>query len=183
MRPATVLLTAAKVAVLLARCDAPFAARCRWPGQKATALKASALADRLQPVATATNRCPNTSDFGRTEVDAWNQPFLISCEPGNPIMVVVTSVGRDGVRGTADDIKRSAETSGDGAAPIERPSDADRQRDPAAADGDDAPDDEASLAQQDPATREASIKYLENTLPKFGWHFARGPRDAKLVGL
>lgn len=88
MRPATVLLTAAKVAVLLARCDDPFATRCLWPGQKATALKASALADRLHPVATATNRCP--SDLGRTEVDAWNQPFLISCEPGTPITVVVT---------------------------------------------------------------------------------------------
>jgi len=128
-----VLLAAVKVAVLLARCDDPLATRCGWPGMKATALKASALTNRLQPMATATNRCPSTSDLRKSDVDAWNQPFLISCEQGNPIMVVVTSVGRDGMRGTADDIKRSAEAVVDGGAPVEPARDADPKPDQAAA--------------------------------------------------
>jgi hypothetical protein len=145
MNLAKTLLAAAKVALLLSNSDYLGETRFGWPGRKSTVIKARALADRLQPLAAATSRCPSSSDLRKTDVDAWNQPFLISCEQGDPIMVVVTSMGPDGVLGTADDIHRSAENAVDAGAPIERQPDAGHRRDQAADDGSSRSDREAQL--------------------------------------
>ena len=152
-----VLLVGAKVAVLLADCDDPWAIRCGIPGRKATVIQARALAERLQPVASTTHRCPSTSDLRKTDVDAWNQPFLISCEQGDQIMVVVRSKGPDGVFGTADDLIRSAETAADAGAPIERQPDAGHGPDQAAVDGS-SPSDDKRLSSSGAARTRLAIR-------------------------
>ena len=86
-------------------CDSISVLGCGTPGVKRTHLKVRALAERLQPKASATGRCPANKDLGEGEVDAWNRRFLISCEEGDPARVVVTSLGADGMLGTADDIR------------------------------------------------------------------------------
>jgi hypothetical protein len=66
-------------------------------------------------------RCPTTKDLRDGEVDAWNRRFLITCEEGDPARVVVTSLGADGMLGTADDIRSESAAqqavAADGAAP------------------------------------------------------------------
>jgi hypothetical protein len=108
-------------AMLLVACDSISILGCGTPGVKRTHLKVRALAERLQPRARITGRCPTTKDLRQDDVDAWNRRFIISCEEGDPPWVVVRSLGADGMLGTADDIRSESAAqqavAADGAAP------------------------------------------------------------------
>ena len=99
------VFVAAAAMLFVVACDSIAVLGCGSPGVKRTHLKVRALAERLQPKARATGKCSTTKDLADGEVDAWNRRFLISCEEGDPVRVVVTSLGADGVLGTADDIR------------------------------------------------------------------------------
>ena len=87
------------------------------PGVKRTLVKAHALAERLASKARATGNCPAASALDEGDVDAWKRPFVISCEESQPLRVVITSSGADGMLGTIDDIRSESDAAEQGVAP------------------------------------------------------------------
>lgn len=173
MRLAKVIVVITAVACLFVGYDRIAVTRCGTPGVKQTRIKAQAIADRWQHAAEATGQCPSPSDLGKDDVDAWSQPFQLSCTPGIPNRILVTSLGRDGIPGTADDIRAEA------------PEDIrnEPQRDAGHEDGGAADADEAPLGELDSTTRKEKIELLEHLLPPLGWRLARSPKDDQLTAI
>ena len=87
------------------------------PGVAETRHKVQDLSARLADKAASSGSCPEPSDLGKTDVDAWKRPFAVSCEKEYVFAISVTSPGLDGKMGTADDIRFESCAAQQGVAP------------------------------------------------------------------